>query len=82
MKTLSFCICWGILFQSISVCLQAQTASRAPGQVEHMWDAKVTIGDAFVLGKSKYGIRVVIPITGGTFEGPGISGEVLPLGED
>lgn len=82
MKTIGFYLCWGIVFQCLSVCLQAQVAPQAPGQVEHMWDAKVTIGEAFVLGESKYGIRVIIPITGGTFEGPKISGTVLPLGED
>jgi hypothetical protein len=35
-----------------------------------------------VLGESKRGERRVVPITGGTFEGPGIRGEVLPGGAD
>lgn len=48
----------------------------------HMWDASVTIGDMIVLGTSKYGHRRIIPITGGTFEGPEIKGIVLPYGED
>jgi hypothetical protein len=34
------------------------------------------------IGESKHGTRRVIPITGGTFEGPKIKGEVLPGGED
>lgn len=34
------------------------------------------------VGESKRGIVRVIPITGGTFAGPKIKGEVLPGGED
>ncbi len=51
-------------------------------RTEHLWDAKVTIANAISLGDSKYGGRNIIPITGGTFKGPKISGEVLPYGAD
>lgn len=51
-------------------------------KTEHIWDAKVTIADMINVGKSKRGTRRVIPITGGTFSGPKIKGEVLPGGED
>src|SRR5690606_38904386 len=51
-------------------------------KTEHMWDAKVTIENAINLGDTKYGSRHIIPITGGTFEGSKISGEVLPYGAD
>jgi len=60
-------------------------APQSPDPViktQRVWDAKVTIADAIILGKSKYGVRRVIPITGGTFEGPNIRGEVVPGGED
>jgi len=46
--------------------------SESSGQVfktEHMWDAKVTIADAILLGVSKHGWRRIVPITGGTFDG-------------
>jgi len=59
--------------------------SEPSGQVfktEHMWDAIVTIADAILLGVSKHGWRRIVPITGGTFEGPKIRGEVVPGGED
>jgi len=59
--------------------------AAAPDQVfrtQHMWDAKVTIADTLVLGRSKHGVRRIVPITGGTFEGPNIRGEVVPAGED
>jgi hypothetical protein len=51
-------------------------------KTEHLWDAKVKIANSIVVGDSKYGTRRIIPITGGTFEGPKIKGEVLPGGED
>jgi hypothetical protein len=49
---------------------------------ELMWEAKVKIGNTIVVGESKRGVRRIIPITGGTFSGSKIKGEVLPLGED
>jgi len=33
-------------------------------------------------GKSKYGERRIIPITGGAFKGPNVEGVVLPSGAD
>lgn len=49
---------------------------------ELVWEAKVKIGATIVVGESKRGIRRIIPIKGGSFSGPKIKGEVLPLGED
>ncbi len=51
-------------------------------KTEHMWNAKVKIAGTLVVGDSKYGTRRMIPITGGSFEGPKIKGVVLPGGED
>jgi len=48
----------------------------------HVFDANVTIGELLNFGKSKYGERRIIPITGGTFKGPDIEGVVLPGGAD
>ncbi len=68
--------------------LAAQTSADQDAAIyrdfktEHIWDAKVKVASMIMVGKSKYGTRRVIPITGGTFEGPKIKGEVLPGGED
>jgi hypothetical protein len=51
-------------------------------KTELMWEAKVKIANMINLGESKRGVRRIIPITGGTFSGPNIKGEVLPGGED
>ena len=49
---------------------------------EHVFDANVTIGSLLNFGKSKYGERRIIPITGGIFKGPDIEGVVVPGGAD
>jgi hypothetical protein len=51
-------------------------------KTEFVFEAKVKIGSMINVGESKRGVRRVIPITGGTFSGPKIKGEVLPGGED
>jgi len=51
-------------------------------KTELAWIAKVTIAETISVGESKNGTRRVVPITGGTFEGPGIKGKVLNGGED
>ena len=51
-------------------------------KTEHVLDARVKVGKMIMLGESKHGVRRVIPITGGTFEGPKVKGEVVSGGED
>jgi hypothetical protein len=51
-------------------------------KTEFMWEAKVKIANTINVGESKRGVRRVIPITGGTFVGSNIKGEVLSGGED
>jgi len=51
-------------------------------KTELMWEAKVKIANMISVGESKRGVRRVIPITGGTFIGSKIKGEVLSGGED
>lgn len=69
-------------------CINFAAAQEVPHMPEfdfetrHAWTAKVTIAPVLILGESKRGLRRVIPITGGSFEGPDIHGEVVPGGED
>lgn len=57
-------------------------AQQADPELEFVLELKVKLGQAFGVGKVTQGNRFVIPITGGTFEGPNIKGEVLPGGAD
>jgi len=53
-----------------------------PLATELAFEALVSIGTPLDMGQTVSGKRRVIPITGGTFEGPKISGEVVAGGAD
>ena len=57
------------------------SAQEAP-QLAFVFEETVTLGQAIPAGDTARGSRLIIPITGGTFEGPEIRGEVLPMGWD
>jgi len=50
--------------------------------LEFVMEAHVTIAPAIDIGVTPRGERRIIPITGGTFEGPGLRGRVVPGGAD
>ena len=50
--------------------------------LEFAFEAVVTLDPAQDLGITTYGKRRIIPITGGTFEGPNIKGTILAGGAD
>ena len=82
---LTFC-----LFFVALLCARAQSPFGAAQQggepkapeLEYVVRLHVTLDPALSVGDTGKGIRTVIPITGGTFEGPNIKGEVLPGGAD
>lgn len=57
-------------------------AQQADPELEFVLQLNVKLGEAFGVGKTVKGNRFVIPIVGGTFEGPRIKGEVLNGGAD
>jgi len=57
------------------------TAQDAP-TLEFVFEEIVTLGEATMPGDTARGGRIIIPITGGTFEGPDIRGIVIPGGWD
>jgi hypothetical protein len=59
----------------------AWMVSRAPGLV-FAFEARVQVGPPLELGPTIRGIRRIVPILGGTFEGPELKGRVLPGGAD
>jgi hypothetical protein len=50
--------------------------------LEFAFTAAITLGVTQELGNTPHGRRRIIPITGGTFEGPAIKGTVEPGGAD
>ena len=51
-------------------------------QLEFALQLKVTLGEAYSCGDTQHGRRTIIPITGGTFEGPNIKGTIVNGGAD
>jgi len=51
-------------------------------QLEFALQLKVTLGETYRVGETQHGERIVIPITGGTFEGPAIKGTIVNGGAD
>lgn len=56
-------------------------AAPAP-KLEFAFEEVVSLGAAIPVGPTSLGKRNIIPITGGTFEGPGIKGTIIPGGWD
>ena len=58
------------------------TEPKDTPQMEFALQLKVTLGDAYSCGETQHGRRTIIPITGGTFEGPHIKGTIINGGAD
>ena len=50
--------------------------------MEFVMQLKVTLGETYSCGETQHGQRIVIPITGGTFEGSRLKGTILSGGAD
>lgn len=51
-------------------------------QFEHLCNLSVDVGEIISMGPGPLGERRIVPILGGSFEGPGMRGSVLPGGND
>ena len=56
--------------------------SQASPQLQFTLELRVDIGPVLEIGSGSFGLRRTVPITGGVFHGPEISGRVLPGGAD
>ncbi len=61
--------------------LMAQDNAPAP-ETEFVMQLRVTLDQPYSVGETPHGRRTVIPITGGTFEGPRLKGTILNGGAD
>lgn len=66
---------------SLSMRAQSYQPKDTP-QLEFAMQLRVTLDNAYVVGETPHGRRQVIPITGGTFEGPLLKGTILSGGAD
>jgi len=78
-------LCFSFIWWFCHLCIAEESTQGVVTkslQARHVFDANVSIAEMLNFGKSKYGERRIIPITGGTFKGPNIEGVVLPDGAD
>jgi hypothetical protein len=66
---------------TLNVSAQVYPPKNAP-ELEFALQLKVTLGEAFAIENTQHGRRTVIPITGGTFEGPQLKGTIINGGAD
>ena len=74
-----------ILLSFLAFTLNASAQVEIPKdtpQLEFVMQLKVTLGEAYSCGETQHGRRTIIPITGGTFEGPDIKGTIINGGAD
>ena len=63
--------------------VQAQTyPPQDTPQLEFVMQLRVTLGQSYAIDNTQHGRRHIIPITGGTFEGPGLRGTIIDGGAD
>jgi hypothetical protein len=62
--------------------LAAPVAAQQAPSLEFAFEENVTLGTAPPTWDTAHGGRILIPITGGTFEGPAIKGTIVPGGWD
>ena len=70
-----------ILMWLVAIAIGARAQQDAPA-LEFVVELKVKCEGAYQVGKTSHGNRFVIPIVGGTFEGPQMKGTILPGGAD
>lgn len=83
MKSISRLVGIVVLLMASVVMVSAQTVPPAQTpQLEFVMQLRVTLGQPYSVGETPHGRRNVVPITGGTFEGPRLKGTILNGGAD
>ena len=76
-----FLLLIALAMTSLSIRAQSYQPKDTP-QLEFAMQLRVTLDNAYVVGETPHGRRQVIPITGGTFEGPLLKGTIISGGAD
>ena len=64
------------------ICIQVLIAQKSELKYEFLYELEATLDSTINLGETSLGNRLIHPVTGGSFEGPKIKGEILPMGAD
>lgn len=72
-----------LLMMMLSLGASAQDISdKDAPRLKFVLQLKVTLGKIYSINNTQHGKRTIIPITGGTFEGPLLKGKILEGGAD
>ena len=73
-----------ILLTALAVLLVSPLvlAQASPPKLVFAFELRALVAPPLVVGQMPAGTRRIVPITGGTFEGSGLKGKVLPGGAD
>ena len=71
-----------LAFSSLAINAQNTFPKAATPKLDFVMQLNVTLGEAYTVGETQAGKRHVIPITGGTFEGPLLRGSIINGGAD
>lgn len=63
-------------------CQAPASSAPEPPHLRFVFEEQVTLADDIHVGETPIGKRNIVPITGGTFEGPSIRGKIMPGGWD
>ncbi|MBR6171250.1 MAG: DUF3237 domain-containing protein [Bacteroidaceae bacterium] len=66
----------------LALCALGINAQGKAPELEFALQLKVTLGEAYGIDNTQHGRRTIIPITGGTFEGPKLKGTIINGGAD
>ena len=77
----SILLCAALLLRQLPAQSPGQTDPQAP-KLEFVYQELVTLAPSQPVGETPQGKRNIVPITGGTFEGPRLKGKILPGGWD
>lgn len=78
----ALCVIAPVLALRVVAAEPATAAAAAPPTLEFVFEEIATLAAPITPGSTALGGRNIIPITGGTFEGPAIRGTILPGGWD
>ena len=71
-----------VALASVAEVTHAREAGSSAVMTSFAFEARVQVDAPQVIGQSSHGLRRIVPITGGTFEGPRLRGKVLAGGAD
>ena len=82
MNKLRYLLLLTVLITAVSGAKAQNYPPKETPTLEFALQLRVTLGETYVIDNTQHGRRVVIPITGGTFEGPLLKGTILNGGAD